>query len=53
MLLSRAKQSRNQTIIGSKTEEGMGVRPTQLTIKQSALQKFVPDYDLFQKLHEC
>ena len=30
-----------------------GVRPTQLTIKQSALQKFRPSYDLFQNLHEC
>jgi len=31
----------------------IGVRPTQLTIKQSALQKFRPSYDLFQNLHEC
>jgi len=34
----------------------MGVRPTQLTIKQPAFQKFRPDYDLFQNLqnlHEC
>ncbi|MCG2778882.1 MAG: TetR/AcrR family transcriptional regulator, partial [Desulfobacterales bacterium] len=33
--------------------EAIGVRPTQLTIKQSALQKFRPSYDLFQNLHEC
>jgi len=35
--------------------ESMGVRPTQLTIKQPAFQKFRPDYDLFQNfqnLHE-
>jgi len=34
----------------------MGVRPTQLTIKQPAFQKFRPDYDFFQNLqnlHEC
>ena len=37
-------------------EKDMGVRPTQLTIKQPAFQKFRPDYDLFQNLqnlHEC
>ena len=28
--------------------KAIGVRPTQLTIKQSALQKFRPSYDLFQ-----
>jgi len=31
--------------------EGIGVRPTQLTLKQSSLQKFILDYDLFQNLH--
>ena len=31
----------------------MGVRPTQLTIKQPAFQKFRPDYDLFQNLQKC
>jgi hypothetical protein len=34
-------------------KKAIGVRPTQLTIKQSALQKFRPNYDLFQNLHEC
>jgi hypothetical protein len=34
-------------------KKAIGVRPTQLTIKQSALQKFRPSYDLFQNLHEC
>ena len=34
-------------------KEGIGVRPTQLTIRKPALQKFRPGYDLFQKLHEC
>ena len=36
--------------------KNMGVRPTQLTIKQPAFQKFRPDYGLFQNLqnlHEC
>ena len=33
--------------------ERIGVRPTQLTVKQSALQKFRSSYDLFQNLHEC
>jgi hypothetical protein len=33
--------------------QAIGVRPTQLTIKQSALQKFRPSYDLLQNLHEC
>ena len=37
---------------GLKTE-GMGVRPTHLTIKQPAFQKFRPDYGLFQNLHDC
>jgi|GEM_PF-5887146 len=39
-----------------KIKKDMGVRPTQLTIKQPAFQKFRPDYDLFQNLqhlHEC
>ena len=40
---------KSKAIIG----EAIGVRPTQLTIKQSALQKFRPSYDLFQNLHEC
>ena len=33
--------------------KGMGVRPTQLTIKQPAFQMFNPNYDLFQNLHDC
>ena len=36
--------------------ENLGVRPTQLTIKQPSFQKFRPDCDLFQNLqnlHEC
>ena len=36
-----------------KRYEGIGVRPTQLTIRKPALQKFRPGYDLFQNLHEC
>ena len=32
-------------------EKAIGVRPTQLIIKQYALQKFRPSYDLFQNLH--
>ena len=31
----------------------MGVRPTQLTIKQPTFQKFRPDYDLFQIYKIC
>ena len=45
------------TYINKKRDsKGMGVRPTQLTIKQPAFQKFRPDYDLFQNLQnlrEC
>ena len=33
--------------------QGIGVRPTRLTIRKPALQKFRPGYDLFQNLHEC
>ena len=39
--------------VDRKKNEGIGVRPTQLTISGPALQKFRPGYDLFQNLHEC
>jgi len=42
-----------EELIAQPKNKGMGVRPTQLTIKQPAFQKFRPDYDLFKIYKIC
>ena len=49
----RGQNQQWESEAGRDQVKALGVRPTQLTIKQFALQKFRPSYDLFQNLHEC